>query len=132
MNSNALCQTGTEHASACGSQTAERFFQPAVDIIDTNDSVVLVADMPGVDEEHVDVTIEKDVLTIRGTVQRANHEGFDVDHTELRDGDFARSFTISNEIDRDGIDAAVRNGVLRITLPKALHAMSKKVTVKAG
>jgi len=106
-------------------------FVPRVDIYDANDAIVLIADMPGVDETTVDLTLEKNVLSINGYVEPAQPEGYSLAYAEYRIGDYQRSFTLSNEIDQDAIEATVKNGVLRLRLPK-IGAVTKKVTVKAG
>lgn len=109
-----------------------KVYVPQVDIFETDQAILLVADLPGVDEAGVDVTIEKNILTIRGT----SSVDVPADHTpayaEYEIGDYERAFTISNEVDREGVQAQVKNGVLRLTLPKAKHALAKKVTVVAG
>jgi HSP20 family molecular chaperone IbpA len=102
-----------------------------VDIIDSQDAILLVADMPGVEEGGADVSLEKNVLTIRGSVKPREFEGYTRGRTEYRVGDFERVFTISSEIDREGIEATLKNGVLRVTLPKAKTSGTQKVAVKA-
>jgi len=114
-------------------RTASRaVFRPRVDILETPEAIVLAADMPGVDETNTDITLEKNVLTIKGNVVPVSLEGYTLAYCEYDVGDFERSFTISDEIDRDGIEACVKNGVLRVTLPKAKQASSQKISVSAG
>lgn len=112
-----------------GTQTRKRF-APRVDIYEVNDNVVLVADMPGVDETSIEITLEKDLLTIRGTVLLIEHEGYNLSYAEYRTGDYARTFTLSNDVDRSKIEATIRNGVLRLTLPKAESAKPKRIEVQ--
>lgn len=109
-----------------------RVYIPAVDIYETEDSVVLVADMPGVDESSVDVTLEKNVLTIYGRVQPWQPEGLSLRYAEYGTGDYQRSFTISNQIDWANIEGTVSNGVLRLTLPKAGPAQTKRIEIKGA
>lgn len=109
-----------------------RVFLPAVDILESEDAIFVVADVPGVDESTVDITIEKNVLTLKGKVNFAVPEGFSLVYSEFGIGDFERVFTISNEVDREGVEATVKNGVLRLKLPKSKQALTKKVSVKAG
>lgn len=109
-----------------------KLYVPRVDIYATEDEMVVVADMPGVDETSVDITLEKNLLTITGTVTPDYPEGYNLAYSEYGIGDFQRSFTISNEVDRDKIEASVSNGVLSLHLPKAKVAQTKKITVKAG
>jgi HSP20 family molecular chaperone IbpA len=109
-----------------------KVFTPAVDIYETPDSVVLVADMPGVDESSVDVTLEKNVLTIYGQVEAQYPAGHSLAYSEYRIGDYQRSFTISNAINWEKISGTVRNGVLRLTLPKAGPAKTRKINVTSA
>lgn len=110
---------------------AKKLYTPQVDIIEGEDRLYLVADMPGVDEKSVDITLEKDVLTIYGTVEPEIPENHRLVSSEYGIGDYQRSFTVSDEIDRERIEATVRNGVLRLTLPKAEAAKTRKIPVKA-
>jgi HSP20 family molecular chaperone IbpA len=107
-------------------------FRPRVDILDMQDAVVLVADLPGVAENGADVTLEKNVLTIRGTVVPPAADGLQDVATEYGIGDFERVFTLTDEIDRSAIEATMRDGVLRVRLPRAKQAASRKISVKAG
>ncbi|HOK07172.1 MAG TPA: Hsp20/alpha crystallin family protein [Syntrophales bacterium] len=108
-----------------------KVYVPKVDIYENKDSIVLVADMPGVDENTVDVTLEKNVLTITGTVEAVRPEGMNLAYAEYDTGDYQRAFTISDEVDKDRIEATVKNGVLRLTLNKAEKAKIKKIAIKA-
>lgn len=109
-----------------------RVFLPAVDIYETADSVVLVADMPGVDENSVDVTLEKNVLTIYGHVEEQRPAGHSLAYSEYRVGDYQRSFTVSNAIDWEKIQGTVKDGVLRLSLPKAGPAKTKKISITSA
>lgn len=110
---------------------AARIYRPDVDIIEKNDSILLIADMPGVDEKTLDVTLEKDVLTIYGRVDIDKLENLELIHGKYGTGDYQRTFIISNEINRDGIKATVKNGVLQLLLPKGEVAKTKKIPVHA-
>lgn len=138
MSENTMITTengGTQTANevACVPNKSETpVFRPYVDIIESNEAITLTADMPGVDENHVDLSIENDVLTIRGTVTPPDWSGYEKGYSEYRVGNYERAFQLSNQIDRSGIEAKVRQGVLRIRLPKAQHAQTQRVTVQAG
>jgi HSP20 family molecular chaperone IbpA len=111
---------------------ASRVYLPQVDIYSASDDIVILADMPGVAEKDIDITLEKDVLTINGYVSTADGpEGYELVHGEYGIGDYQRSFTLPDEVDRDNIEASLSNGVLRVTLPKAPEAQTRKITVKA-
>ena len=115
-----------------GSHAQQRpVFRPSVDILDTPQEVVLVADVPGVDEAHLDVTLDKNVLTIHGTVEPPAFEGYTPVRNEYGVGDFERVFTLSDDVSRDGIEATVKDGVLLLRLPKTAHSMRRKINVVA-
>jgi len=110
----------------------ETVFVPRADIIETGDSLIVIADMPGIDEKSVDIQVEHNVLTIAGRVETENLEGFQLGYQEYETGQFTRQFTLSDEVDVNRIEASVRNGVLEIRLPKVESAKPRKITVKAG
>lgn len=103
-------------------------FMPPVDIYEEKDNLVLVADMPGVKEEDVDIHLEDNVLTLRAKVQEIlpNAEPL---LQEYRTGDYYRRFTISNLVDHEKISARMKDGVLKIILPKAEAKKPKKIQV---
>jgi HSP20 family molecular chaperone IbpA len=109
-----------------------KVYIPAVDILETEQALLLIADVPGVDERGVDVTIDKNVLTLHGTVEVEAPTGHELGYEEYGVGDYERSFTLPNEIDREGIRAEIKNGVLKLTLPKIKQAVARKVSVTAG
>jgi len=106
-------------------------FVPRVDIYENDEYVFVTADMPGVDESTVDITLEKNVLTIDGYITPASPEGYTLAYAEYRVGDYTRSFTLSNQVDQERIEASVKDGVLSLTLPKIAPG-TKRVAVKAG
>ena len=112
---------------------ASRVFSPQVDIVEKKEEIVVTADMPGVDEKSVDINLENNILTIFGAVEEDNlltkHQAY---HAEYGIGDYERVFTLSGEINRDRIQATVKNGVLTVILPKAEAAKSRRIAVKAG
>jgi HSP20 family molecular chaperone IbpA len=113
-------------------RTRERAaFVPRVDIFEHEDAIMLFADMPGVDGDALDITLEKNVLTINGYVEPTSPEGYSLAYAEYRIGDYQRSFQLSNEIDQDNIEATLQDGVLRLRLPKA-EPRTRKITVQAG
>lgn len=106
-------------------------FNPRSDIYETGENIILLADMPGVREDSVEITLEKNVLTINGYVNDEQLEDYSQTYAEYRIGDFHRSFTLSNNIDQNKIEASVRDGVLRLTMPKVVPT-TKKILVKTG
>jgi HSP20 family molecular chaperone IbpA len=121
--------TGTGDAESTRNR---RVYVPRVDIYESADDIVIVADMPGVDENSVDITLEKNVLTISGQVEPEQPENYRLAYAEYGVGDYRRTFTLSNRIDQENIKATVNNGVLRLWLAKVGPAKAKKITVNAG
>ena len=107
-------------------------FVPRADIYETDEAIHVVADMPGVDEHSLDITLEKGVLTLNGAVEPETPEGFSLSYAEYRVGDYVRSFSLSDEIDQEAIEATLKDGVLRLRLQKIVEARIKKIAVKAG
>ena len=104
-------------------------FKPDVDIMEQKDDTVLTADLPGVDERSLDITLEKSVITIRGTVAPEVPAGYRLVYGEYAVGDYERAFTLSDEVDKDRIQATVKNGVLKLVLPKAAAAKARRISV---
>ncbi|NPV87102.1 MAG: Hsp20/alpha crystallin family protein [Anaerolineae bacterium] len=123
-----------EIAPAEGQERARdrSLFVPLADIYETDDSVYVAADMPGVNENSVDITLDKNVLTIRGEVDAVAPQGYRPVYLEYGVGDYERKFVLSNEIDREKIEASVKDGVLSLKLPKVGPAIARKITVKKG
>lgn len=111
---------------------SRKAYVPRADIYETNDEIFVVADMPGVDENSLDITLEKNVLTINGYAESEAPENYSLAYAEYEVGDYQRSFTLSNQIDLDKIEATVNHGVLRLRLPKAGPAKARKIVVKAA
>jgi HSP20 family protein len=120
-------------SSTCGCNGTEQraVFRPSVDILESPTDVVLVADVPGVDEAHLDVTLDKNVLTIRGKVEPTSFEGYTPVRTEYGVGDFERVFTVSDDVNREAIEATVKDGVLQMKLPKTAQSARRKINVVA-
>lgn len=109
-----------------------RVYIPRVDIYETGDAVILLADMPGVSEEDVDITLEKNVLSITGYVQATEREGYSLAYSEYSEGDYERTFALSDEVDRNRIEATMKDGVLKLVLPKAEEVKTRKIAVRSA
>ncbi len=107
-------------------------FVPRTDIYEDGEMITIVADMPGVDENAVEIILEKGILTINGYVEPELPEGFALSYAEYEIGDYQRSFKLSNQIDQENIQATVKDGVLRLSLPKVGPAKMRKIAVQAG
>ncbi|QDU42621.1 Spore protein SP21 [Symmachiella dynata] len=110
-------------------KTTEEVLNPRVDISETNEALILTVDLPGVAEEDVDITLHKQVLTIEAKKSECIHEGVNPYYVEHSAGLYQRRFKLTEEVDRDGIDATLKDGVLRLTLPKAQAEVAQKIKV---
>lgn len=106
-------------------------FRPEVDIFEDGDSLILVANVPGADDSQTDITLDANVLTISGTFDRPESEHATLVWSEFEASRFERTFTIPQEVDQDGIEATVTDGVLRLVLPKKEVGLKKIAVRKA-
>jgi len=115
-------------------ETKERVpvYTPTVDIFERDGDYVIVADVPGVDKDGVEIDLDRNVLTLRARPAIESPAGYDLKYREYRSADFERMFTLGNEIDRGSVEATIRDGVLRLILPKVKEAKPRRITVQAG
>jgi HSP20 family protein len=106
-----------------------RFYVPTADIYETETSLTVVLEMPGVAKNNVDVSVENDTLKIEGQVDHSKYEGLQPVYTEYNVGHYARSFRLSSKIDQGGIQAELNDGVMTVVLPKAKEAQARKIVV---
>jgi HSP20 family protein len=107
-------------------------FSPTVDIFETEKELVLLADMPGVEVKDLSIDLNDNVLTVSGDVDPPEAKD-EVDLLrEYRTGKYFRQFTVSEVIDQAKIGAELKDGVLRLNMPKIEAAKPRKITVKAG
>ena len=112
------------------SEQGRRYFVPATDILETQDAVILKLDMPGVSKEQVDITVDKGTLTITGTCE-PEESGIPV-YRETHVGDYRRQFSLPEDVDTDRISAAMKAGVLTVTLHKPDEVKTKKIKISAA
>lgn len=121
--------TRTNGEVAAAEQAPERpVYVPHTDILETADGYVLLADLPGVAQDDLDVTYEKGILTIKASPSLPAHEGFHLAYGEYQGGNYYRTFRLSDQLDPGGISASIKDGVLRVVLPRPESA-SRKITV---
>jgi len=106
-----------------------RYFVPSTDIFETEDALTVVMEVPGVDREAIDISLENDVLKIEAKIDPAKYDGMEPLYTEYNVGHFARSFTLSNKIDQQQISAKLDDGVLTLTLKKAKEAVPRRISI---
>jgi HSP20 family molecular chaperone IbpA len=107
-------------------------YRPLTDIIETEDGVSLMLEMPGVGADDVKISLERRVLTIQGTARIFRPDNADPAHLEYGEGDYERAFSLSEDFDPDRIEAELRNGVLTVSLPRAEEKLPKKIAVKTA
>lgn len=109
-------------------QAAE--YSPATDILEMEDGFHILMDLPGVRQEDLTVDIEESELTIKGVSSYAENEnGKRRMHTEFGSHTFARSFTLSDMVDRENVKAELKNGVLQLYLPKAEAMKPRRIMI---
>ena len=109
-------------------------FRPDVDILERSDAFVIHADMPGANEETVDIHLEKGLLTLnaRLATSATPPETAPPVYAEYRSGGYHREFRISEDIDPAGVSAKMKDGVLELLLPKAARTQPRRITVEAA
>ncbi len=107
-------------------------FRPDVDIVERTGEFLVTADLPGVDEQHVDVRLENGLLAIRADLAVVPEPEWQPIYGEYRVGSYYREFTLSDRIDVNEIEASMKDGVLELRLPKAERHRARTIEVKAG
>ena len=122
----------TQKQEITGAETTRpgRVFEPEVDIFETEEAITVLADMPGVEADGLDIDLRDNLLTITGNVKTTAGENERVLSREYEPGSFYRQFRLSNAVDQNRIDAALNDGVLRLTLPKAEAHRPRKVEIR--
>lgn len=113
------------------STKSETYFAPHVDIFETDCEVTVIADMPGVTVEGIDLALEENILTLQGHRAPQQQTGRII-LEEYENGHYLRRFTVAETIDQEKIEASLADGVLTVRLPKAAPAQPRKIEVKLG
>lgn len=106
-------------------------YSPAVDIYETEQAITLLADLPGVGKDELDIKVEDRQLILTGLV-KASDSAHKTLYREYRVGGYTRTFQLGDTIDQSKIDASLKNGVLTLVLPKAEHLKPRKIQVTAA
>src|SRR5262249_4244570 len=112
-------------------QELREAFIPPIDIHEEPDGLTLEADLPGATERNVHIQLEDNVLDLYAKVDSPAPEGARLIHEEYRLGDYHRSFILSDDVDRERISAELKNGVLRLVLPKGERARTRRIEIKS-
>jgi HSP20 family protein len=107
-----------------------RAFLPTTDIFETDEALTMLLEMPGVDRENIEISVENGVLTVEGKINFSKYDGLQPVYSEYNIGPFRRTFRISSRIDQDKIRAEMQGGVITLVLPKAEEAKPRRIAVK--
>ena len=113
-------------------QEQQRAVLPAVDVFEDTSGITLLADMPGVPKDLLELKVEGDSLLIEGGVQPRTPDGLEAVYAEVRIPRYRRSFTLSRELDTTRIEANLKDGVLSLRIPKQAHAQPRRIAVTAA
>lgn len=108
----------------------EKVFTPEVDIYENETSLFLVANMPGVQKEAVDISLDNNILRLTGRINNSEYEELKPIYSEYNIGHYERSFELGSQVDQDKIEASMVQGVLNLMLPKVSTAQKRNITVK--
>ena len=113
-------------------QAATRAMLPRVDVFEDDTGITLLADLPGVPKDQLELKVDGDQLLIEGTVTPQTPERLEPVYAEVRVPRYRRVFTLSRELDPGRIDANLKDGVLTLRIPKQEHAQPRRITVQAA
>ena len=105
---------------------------PRVDVIEDDAGITLLADMPGVSKDSLEVKVENDALLIEGTVSAATPQALEATYAEIRVPRYRRSYTLSRELDAGRIEAQLKDGVLKLRIPKQEQAKPQRISVNVA
>ena len=106
-----------------------RYYVPPTDIFETEDALVVVMEVPGVEKKDIDINLEDDTVQIEARINYGKYDELEPLYAEYNVGHFARAFTLSNKIDQNSISAELDNGVLTLTLKKAKEALPRRIAI---
>ena len=121
-------------AGTAGAETApQEFVVPPVDVFENENAITLLADLPGVTKDQLNLRVDGETLVIEATASAASTPpDMQLVYGELQCPAYRRQFTLSRELDASRIEAQLRDGVLRLTIPKAEEARPRRIQVQAG
>jgi len=123
-------RTKMVNTAVCEQKTALRTYQPVVDIYRTDAAIYLNAEMPGVDETTLSVALDNDILALRGDTDTGLYHSTGRRHQEFRPGRYQRSFRLGQQMNRDGIQASFKNGLLQLEIPLRAKNPRRKITIE--
>jgi HSP20 family molecular chaperone IbpA len=113
-------------------QAQQQHVVPPVDVFENDSSITLLADLPGVAREQLQVRVDGETLVLEATAAPQGPDPMELVYGEARSPSYRRQFTLSRELDAGRIEAQLRDGVLRLTIPKAEEARPRRIQVQVG
>lgn len=123
-------ETHARDDAAAAAPPAQLVFTPPIDIFETGDGLVLLADLPGVTSETLELQVQDNKLTLFGRVDAALPEQAKLVHQEYGVGHYLRSFILSDDVDHDRITAKLTNGVLEVVLPRIAKTEPRRIQIR--
>ncbi|MCG3168996.1 MAG: Spore protein SP21 [Pseudomonadales bacterium] len=125
-----MSERKTTEKAAPGAAASETALRPNVEVYEDADGITLIADLPGVAPGGLNLQVDKETLLIEGNADLALPEGLQPLHAEVRSTTWRRSFALSGELDPDGIEARLKDGVLRLHIPKRAEVRPRRIEVR--
>ena len=126
----ASSDNASRSAGATTRTGGERTMRPRVEVLENAEGITLLADLPGVTNERLDLQVDKDNLLIEGRAEITMPEGMQAVHAEVRSKHYRRAFSLSGELDTDHIRAALKDGVLSVHIPKRAEVRPRRIEVR--
>jgi len=105
---------------------------PPVDVFESESAITVLADLPGATRDRLGVRVDGDTLLIEASASTASPEGMELVYGEAQYPSYRRQFTLSHELNPEGIEASLKDGVLRLTIPRSEEAKPRRIEVRAG
>lgn len=121
-----------EPTTQAQSRRDERVMLPRVDVLEDDTGITLLADLPGVPKDKLELKVEGSTLSIEGEVQQLTPEGLEAVYAEVRVPRYRRAFTLSRELDTSHVEANLKDGVLNLRIPKVAEAQPRRIQIQVG
>jgi len=125
-------QTPSTTGNSRGDERDTRAIRPFVDVVEDDTGITLLADLPGVPKDRLELKIDGDTLLIEGSIATPTPQDLQSVYAEIRVPRYRRAFVLSRELDPGKIDANLRDGVLNLRIPKQEHAKPRRIEVRTG
>jgi len=125
-------ESSRQEASRSVARRDAQAMTPRVDVLEDDSGITLIADMPGVSKESLEINVENDALVIEGAISSATPQALEATYAEVRVPRYRRSFTLSRELDAGHIEAQLKDGVLKLRIPKHEQARPQRISVNVS